>query len=360
MAEQGPVESERASPAPGDSPRSGGSVFSADGDRTLIGIPPINLGEQMQTAPVAAPSGVPAPPPAALPSGSLFPNNEPGEEVTQAAFHRAISYQKDITDLLFDPACKVTKIQRSKIIALLRSILQECADIRAVAARQAGRVDELRYQLARPSTVSTGVPGVINPAHPVPGPSYASVLAGKHSSDQVASRMTAPSTLPPHTTRHQACCLYRRSPQKHHTTVDDFQLTCSTEIRLERASASTAQSTTWSSYKNTNTVKVLVGITPNGLVSYISECWGGKVSDKQLVLLTDFTKKLEYGDEVMADRGFNVKEELAVLGVKLLVPAYTKGEVETAVVRLLHPPTSSNCIIQMHPPTSSLPPFPTG
>ncbi|KAH6928724.1 hypothetical protein HPB50_018775 [Hyalomma asiaticum] len=199
MAEQGPVESERASPAPGDSPRSGGSVFSADGDRTLVGIPPINLGVQTQTAHVAAPSGVPAPPPAALPSGSLFPNNEPGEEVTQAAFHRAISYQKDITDLLFDPACKVTNTQRSKIIALLRSILQECADIRAVAARQAGRVDELRYQLARPSTVSTGVPGVINPAHPVPGPSYASVLAGKHNSEQVASRMTAPSTLPPHT-----------------------------------------------------------------------------------------------------------------------------------------------------------------
>ncbi|KAL1442167.1 hypothetical protein MTO96_046518, partial [Rhipicephalus appendiculatus] len=43
-------------------------------------------------------------------------------------------------------------------------------------------------------------------------------------------------------------------------------------------------------------------------------CWGGKVSDKQLVLLTDLTKKLEHGDEVMADRGFNVTEELAVLG----------------------------------------------
>ncbi|KAH6938272.1 hypothetical protein HPB50_008319 [Hyalomma asiaticum] len=155
----------------------------------------------MQSAHVAAPSGVPAPPPAALPSGSLFPNNEPGEEVTQAAFHRAISYQKDITDLLFDPACKVTNTQRSKIIALLRIILQECADIRAVAARQAGRVDELRYQLARPSTVSTAVPGVINLAHPVPGPSYASVLAGKPNSDHVASRMTAPSTLPPHTAR---------------------------------------------------------------------------------------------------------------------------------------------------------------
>lgn len=71
---------------------------------------------------------------------------------------------------------------------------------------------------------------------------------------------------------------------------------------------------------------MLVGIAPNGLISYISECWGGKVSDKQLVLLTDFTKKLEYGDAVMADRGFNVTEELAVLGVTLVVPAYTKGK----------------------------------
>lgn len=69
-----------------------------------------------------------------------------------------------------------------------------------------------------------------------------------------------------------------------------------------------------------------MGITPNGLISYISECWGGKVSDKQLVLLTDFTEKLQYGDAVMADRGFNVTEELAVLGVTLVVPAYTKGK----------------------------------
>lgn len=54
---------------------------------------------------------------------------------------------------------------------------------------------------------------------------------------------------------------------------------------------------------------------------YISECCGGKVSNKQLVLLTDFTKKPEYGDEVMADRGFNVANQLAVLA-----SAYTKGK----------------------------------
>ncbi|KAH6944761.1 hypothetical protein HPB50_004941 [Hyalomma asiaticum] len=101
----------------------------------------------MHSADAAAPPGVPAPLPAALPYGNMFPNNDPGEEVAQADFHRAISYQKDVAELLFDPACKITNPQRSKIIYLLRSILQECADIHAVAARQVGRVDELHHQL---------------------------------------------------------------------------------------------------------------------------------------------------------------------------------------------------------------------
>ncbi|XP_064475071.1 uncharacterized protein LOC135389050 [Ornithodoros turicata] len=56
-----------------------------------------------------------------------------------------------------------------------------------------------------------------------------------------------------------------------------------TEVRIERASSTTMQSTTWTSYKHANTMKFLIGITPNGLISYVSECRGWKVSDKQLV-----------------------------------------------------------------------------
>ncbi|KAH6945361.1 hypothetical protein HPB50_008040 [Hyalomma asiaticum] len=153
MAEQGPAEarlpSERASPIPGGSPLSDGSAFSVEGDRTIIDIQLANADTQRQGAPVAAPPGFPPPPPAALPFGMPFSTDDNGDEVTQAAFHRAIAHQKDITDLLFDPACKLTNQQRSKIIAHLRNILQECADIRAVAARQSGRVDELRHQLTR-------------------------------------------------------------------------------------------------------------------------------------------------------------------------------------------------------------------
>ena len=39
----------------------------------------------------------------------------------------------------------------------------------------------------------------------------------------------------------------------------------------------------WSNYKSHSTVKFLVGITPNGAISYISDCYGGRATDKYIV-----------------------------------------------------------------------------
>ena len=37
-------------------------------------------------------------------------------------------------------------------------------------------------------------------------------------------------------------------------------------------------------------------------------------------------KETEYSDEVLADRGFNVSEDVAVCGARLRIPAYTRGK----------------------------------
>jgi len=56
-----------------------------------------------------------------------------------------------------------------------------------------------------------------------------------------------------------------------------------TEFAVERPSSLLSQSGTFSVYKNRNTVKVLVGITPSGAISFVSDCYDGSISDKRSV-----------------------------------------------------------------------------
>lgn len=47
--------------------------------------------------------------------------------------------------------------------------------------------------------------------------------------------------------------------------------------------------------------------------------------DKVITQCCGFLQKIENGDQVMADRGFNI-EDLAMCGAKLLIPAFTRGK----------------------------------
>ena len=60
------------------------------------------------------------------------------------------------------------------------------------------------------------------------------------------------------------------------------------EIFLEKATSLLARAQTYSSYKHHNTVKYLIGITPQGTVSYISEGWSGRTSDKYITENSNF------------------------------------------------------------------------
>ena len=98
------------------------------------------------------------------------------------------------------------------------------------------------------------------------------------------------------------------------------------EIFIETPTCFSARSKTYSNYKKHNTVKFLTGVTRCGTILYLSECWGGCISDKNLTQESTFLSLLEPGDIVLADRGFTVSEDIALQGARLEIPAFTRGK----------------------------------
>ena len=94
-----------------------------------------------------------------------------------------------------------------------------------------------------------------------------------------------------------------------------------TEIFIEVPSSMKSQSQTWSEYKHHNTWKVLVGISPAGCITFVSKLWSGKVSDKEITKKSGVLALLENGDNIMADRGFDIKDILPP-GVSLNIPPF--------------------------------------
>jgi hypothetical protein len=56
-----------------------------------------------------------------------------------------------------------------------------------------------------------------------------------------------------------------------------------TEVFIERPSDLLAPAQVWSNYKHHSTVKFLLGITPQGTISFVSDCVGGRMTDKEIV-----------------------------------------------------------------------------
>jgi hypothetical protein len=91
-----------------------------------------------------------------------------------------------------------------------------------------------------------------------------------------------------------------------------------TETPTVKPSHVQAQSITWSSYKNKNTLKTMIGITPRGAVSYVSDSYGGSASDRQIIERSELLDqgKFEPKDSIMADRGIMVQDLFATKDVK--------------------------------------------
>lgn len=98
-----------------------------------------------------------------------------------------------------------------------------------------------------------------------------------------------------------------------------------TEIKVEMPSSLTLQSQTYSNYKSTNTLKGLVGISPAGNITFLSQLYTGSISDSELtercgILNLPFAPN----DSIMADKEFDIQHLLDPINVQLNIPPFLK------------------------------------
>ena len=100
------------------------------------------------------------------------------------------------------------------------------------------------------------------------------------------------------------------------------------EIFIEKAKNLLAYALSYSSYKSHNTLKYLIGITPQGTISFISNGWDGGNSDMYITENCGLLKKIQPNDLILADRGFDCSDSVNSYQATLQISAFTKGKTQ--------------------------------
>jgi len=101
-----------------------------------------------------------------------------------------------------------------------------------------------------------------------------------------------------------------------------------TEVKIEKSKCLKCRISTYSHYKGGNTMKVLLGVAPSGLITYVGPFFGGRSSDKALFLASGLLNKLEPKESVMVDKGFFIEEECLMKGINLIRPPFKDGNLQ--------------------------------
>ena len=91
------------------------------------------------------------------------------------------------------------------------------------------------------------------------------------------------------------------------------------EIFIETPSCFRARAQTYSNCKKHNTVKFLIAITPCGTISFLSDCWSSRVSDKVLTQESAILDLLEPEDKFLLPMASLIDEDVVLHGAKLLL-----------------------------------------
>ncbi|XP_045036767.1 uncharacterized protein LOC123477468 [Daphnia magna] len=121
--------------------------------------------------------------------------------------------------------------------------------------------------------------------------------------DSKASKLTMPLSF----RKHYPNCI---------AILDCFKINCEMHSNIiDKASC-------YSKYKSHHTAKYMVSMTPQGSINFCSKGFVGRSTDVEIVKQSGFVKYVREGDQVMANHGFLIGEEIEALGATLVTPAF--------------------------------------
>ena len=94
------------------------------------------------------------------------------------------------------------------------------------------------------------------------------------------------------------------------------------EVRCQMLSSLHLNGELFSNYKHHTTLKGLIGISPGGAITFISQLYTGSISDREIVVRSGLLDlPFQEKDSIMADKGFTI-QDLLPLRVSLNIPPF--------------------------------------
>ncbi len=99
-----------------------------------------------------------------------------------------------------------------------------------------------------------------------------------------------------------------------------------TKVFVQAPSSLSLNSELYPHCKGHDTFKCLVGISPGGLVTFVSNLYAGGISNKEITKQSGILDLLEPGDEIMVDKGFEIEDLLRPIGCSLVIPPFLAAQ----------------------------------
>ncbi|XP_067125794.1 uncharacterized protein [Centruroides vittatus] len=120
-----------------------------------------------------------------------------------------------------------------------------------------------------------------------------------------------------------------------------------TEFAVEKTKCLRCRIRTYLHYKGDNTIKALIGVSPAGLITFVSKAFGGRASNKAITEQSGVLNKLEpFVDAVMVDKGFHIDKACAERNIHLIRPPFLRIQTQLTHEQALE--TSQIASTQVH------------